>query len=197
MFRTKTKRLLFASLSLFLFLNILAPVAYALNLPGDDNGIIPPDNGIVDLPSGQNPSDPANPTGGSTTTNNTSTPSTTDNTSTPSTTTTTGGSTSGTGLVQCGNEGQAACTFNDLFTTAGRVIDFVLNIIVPALAVFGIVMAAIIMITSGGDPGKFTQGKNAMIAIAIGLLIIYLSWFIVKSFIQFLGGGATTLQFFK
>jgi len=100
-------------------------------------------------------------------------------------------------LVTCGNEGQPACTFDELFSTLARVIDFVLYDIVPALAAFGFAMAAIIMMTSGGDPGKFKQGKDAMLAIAIGLIIIYLSWFIVKSFIQFLGGADWTLKFFK
>lgn len=101
------------------------------------------------------------------------------------------------GLVQCGNDGQAACTFNDLFTTAGNVINYILTYIVPVLAVFGIVMAAITMMTSGGDPGKFAQGKNAIITIGIGLIIIYLAWAIVKTFIQFLGGQTWTLQFFS
>ena len=100
-------------------------------------------------------------------------------------------------LVTCGNEGQPACTFDELFSTLARVIDFVLYDIVPPLAAFGFAWAAIIMMTSGGDPGKFKQGKDAMLAIAIGLIIIYLSWFIVKSFIQFLGGADWTLKFFK
>ena len=104
-------------------------------------------------------------------------------------------------LVTCGNEGQPACTFDDLIgpdSLLTKVIDFVLYDIVPPLAIFGVVWAAIIMMTSGGDPGKFKQGKNAMLAIAVGLIIIYLSWFIVKSFIQFLGGKEDwTLKFFK
>lgn len=78
----------------------------------------------------------------------------------------------------------------------GRVINFVMTNIVPPLAILGVVWAAIIMMTSGGDPAKFNQGKNAMMAIAIGLIIIYLSWWIVKSFVQFLGGQDWTLQFF-
>lgn len=100
-------------------------------------------------------------------------------------------------LVQCGNEGQPPCTFNDIFVTLGRVVNFVLSDIVPPLAVFGVVWAAIIMMTARGDPAKFNQGKNALFAIAIGLIIIYLSWWIVKSFVQFLGGQEWTLQFFN
>jgi len=101
------------------------------------------------------------------------------------------------GLVSCGNEGGTACTFADLFTTFGNVINYVFQYIVPFLAVIGVVWAAITMMTSNGDPSKFAQGKSALISIAIGLIIIYLSWAIVKSFIQFLGGQSWTLQFFK
>jgi hypothetical protein len=100
-------------------------------------------------------------------------------------------------LVCCGGTGQTACTVDELFCTLGRVIDYVLDYIVPALAIFGVVWAAIIMMTSNGDPAKFAQGKQAIITIGIGLVIIYLSWAIVKSFIQFLGGQAWTLKFFQ
>ena len=185
MLRTKTKKLCFASLLVFLFLNMFLLPALALDLPGNDNGIIPPNNGIVTLPAGQTPSDPTNP---GTTTTPTTTPSTNSGTGTTTPTTTTSGTASGTGLVKCGNEGGTPCTFNDLFTMVGTVIDFILYTIVPALAAFGFVMAAIIMMTSNGDPGKFKQGKDAMFAIAIGLIIIYLAWFIVDSFVKFLMG---------
>jgi hypothetical protein len=100
-------------------------------------------------------------------------------------------------LVTCGNEGQPACTLDNMFETLVNVINFVLYDIVPPLAAFGFAMAAVTMMTSNGDPGKFKQGKDAMITIGIGLIIIYLAWFIVSSFIEFLGGKEWTLQFFN
>lgn len=101
------------------------------------------------------------------------------------------------GLVTCGNEGQNPCTFNDLFALVGSVIDFILYKIVPALAVVGVIWAAITLMTSAGDPGKFDTAKRSITYIGVGLAVIYLSWFLVKSFITFIGGADWTTQLFK
>ena len=79
----------------------------------------------------------------------------------------------------------------------GSIFDLIAFQIVPALAVIGFVVAGIIMITSGGDPAKFNQGKSAMIAIAVGLIIVYLAWAIVELFIEIIGGENWTMEFFK
>ena len=101
------------------------------------------------------------------------------------------------GLVTCGNEGQPACTFNDFFALINTVFNFVLYQLVPAIAVIGIVWAAITMMTSAGEPGKFDTGKRAITYIAVGLVVIYLSWFLVKSFIAFMGGASWTTNLFQ
>ena len=101
---------------------------------------------------------------------------------------------SGDGLVPCDGWD---CTSDDLTGMVGSIFDLIAFQIVPALAVIGFVIAGIIMITSGGDPAKFNQGKSAMIAIAVGLIIVYLAWAIVKLFIETIGGEDWTMEFFK
>lgn len=98
------------------------------------------------------------------------------------------------GIVTCSG---FDCTLDDLFALPGRVIDFVLFNIIPPLAIFGFIWAGIIMMTSQGDPAKFKQGKTAIIAIAVGLIIIYLSWALVKLFIETLGGKSWVTEFFS
>lgn len=100
----------------------------------------------------------------------------------------------GDGLVPCDG---FDCTSGHLTGMVGSVFNFIAFQIVPALAVIGFVVAGIIMITSGGDPGKFNQGKSAMIAIAVGLMIVYLAWAIVKLFIDIIGGAGWTKMFFQ
>jgi len=100
----------------------------------------------------------------------------------------------GDGLVPCSG---FDCTFDDLRGMIGGVVNFVLFQIVPVLAIIGFLVSGIIMITSGGDPGKFKQGKTAMIAIAVGLMIAYLAWAIVKLFIDVIGGAEWTKLFFQ
>ena len=100
-------------------------------------------------------------------------------------------------LVTCGNEGQAACTFNDFIDMIDRVIQFVMTSIVPPIAVVTIVIAAVNLMTSSGDPGKLEQAKKTIIWIIFGLVVIYGAWAIVKGFIIALGGGGDALKFFK
>lgn len=100
----------------------------------------------------------------------------------------------GDGLVPCDG---FDCTSDNLTGMVGDVFNFIAIQIVPTLAIIGFVVAGIIMITSGGDPGKFNQGKSAMIAIAVGLMIVYLAWAIVKLFIDVIGGAEWTKMFFQ
>ncbi|HQB18722.1 MAG TPA: pilin [Candidatus Pacearchaeota archaeon] len=100
----------------------------------------------------------------------------------------------GDGLVPCDGWD---CTSDNLIGMIGSIFDLIAFQIVPALAVIGFVIAGIIMITSGGDPAKFNRGKSAMIAIVVGLIIVYLAWAIVKLFIETIGGEDWTMEFFK
>ena len=100
----------------------------------------------------------------------------------------------GDGLVPCDGWD---CTSDNLTGMISSIFDLIAFQIVPALAVIGFVIAGIIMITSGGDPAKFNQGKSAMIAIAVGLIIVYLAWAIVELFIDIIGGAEWTKMFFQ
>ena len=99
------------------------------------------------------------------------------------------------GIVYCAND--AACTFDDLFCTITRVIDFVMFYIVPPIAVVTIVIAAINLMTSSGDPSKLDQAKKTLIWIVLGLVVVYGAWAIVTGFITALGGGGDVFKFFK
>jgi len=107
-----------------------------------------------------------------------------------------------TGLVTCGNDSTNPCTLTDLIGGGtnkgllGNVIDFVLETIVPVLAVAGLVIAGIMMMTSAGDPGKFTAAKKGMIWIIAGIIIVYSAWFLVTGFVTAIGGQSWTLDFF-
>jgi len=100
----------------------------------------------------------------------------------------------GDGLVPCDGWD---CTSDNLIGMIGSIFDLIAFQIVPVLAIIGFVIAGIIMITSGGDPAKFNRGKSAMIAIVVGLIIVYLAWAIVKLFIETIGGEDWTMEFFK
>jgi len=190
MFKTKTKRLFFASILFFLFLNIFISTASAvdLNLPDVNNsGLGTSGTGITDNSS------VTTTTTGTGTTSSSSTTGGLDTQTTPGTNgTTTSGSTANTGLVGCDTN----CTFDNLITMVNTVINFIVFNIVPPIAVVTVVIAAINLMTSAGDPGKLEQAKKTIIWIILGLVVIYGAWAIVKGFITALGGGGETLKFF-
>ena len=100
------------------------------------------------------------------------------------------------GIVECGNSPDDPCTIDDLIGLPTKVIKFFLDYIIPMFATFGFIWAGVIMMTSQGDPSKFNQGKTAMLAIVIGVVIIYLSWTLVTWFIEALGGESWIMEFF-
>lgn len=90
--------------------------------------------------------------------------------------------------IDASDDANAICDASDGGTTEdpisgdGGVIADVANILALAggiIAVFIIIIAGITMMTSGGDAGKVTSSRNAIIYAAIGLVVIVLARTIV------------------
>lgn len=100
------------------------------------------------------------------------------------------------GLVPCGNEGQPACTLDDLlYVLIPNVLKFLIYTIVPILAVLWFVFAGYKMITSGGNPQKFAEGKNMIIYGAVGILLILSAYIIVEAFLKLIGAQDWVFEF--
>ncbi|MBP6037997.1 MAG: hypothetical protein KA604_01510 [Candidatus Saccharimonas sp.] len=69
---------------------------------------------------------------------------------------------------------------------AGNESGFINNILMPVyfwagvIAVIVIVVAGYMYTTSGGDPGKLTRAKNAILSAIIGLVLVMLAFAITK-----------------
>ena len=75
----------------------------------------------------------------------------------------------------------AACAGQDL--TLGQVLGFVVTIafvIAVLIALFFLLWGGIKWITSGGDKGGVEAARNQIIAAVIGLIIVFLSFFILN-----------------
>lgn len=73
----------------------------------------------------------------------------------------------------------------------GRLIVNVINLVFAFLAVMafvGIVYSGVMMITAGGDATKFATGKKNLIWSIIGIVVVVLSYYILK-FVGTLTGG--------
>jgi len=88
------------------------------------------------------------------------------------------------GIVPCDG---IDCKLDDLFVLMQNFISVALPII-NTVAVAIIIWAGIQMITAGDDANKFKNGKTIIMAVAIGIIIIYGAKFLVSSFVQGLGG---------
>ncbi len=98
-----------------------------------------------------------------------------------------GGLAKGQGLVPCGNPGQEPCTFCDFFVLIDNIFVFVLEKIVPPLAVLMIVIGGFLYFFAGSDPNLVERSKQIFYSVAIGLLIVYGGWLLVNLFFQVIG----------
>lgn len=84
------------------------------------------------------------------------------------------------GLVPCkGSE----CTGEDLYTLIGNVIRFGLDF-AAIIAVVIILWGGFLILISGGSSDRLAQGKNAITAAVVGLIIVLTAWLIVNTIIS-------------
>ncbi len=77
---------------------------------------------------------------------------------------------------------EVECDFNQIIITIGRIIKYVLYLIVPAL-IGMILYVGWMYLTSNGETVKLEKAKSMIQAIAIGVLLIFSAYIIVYKFI--------------
>lgn len=98
------------------------------------------------------------------------------------------------GLVPCGGTGQKACELCDIFQLAKNITDFIVYLGF-FIATGAIGVGGFMIMIGGAAPSTLEQGKNAMTAGIVGLLIILFAWFIVDTSIKVLVGDVTIFDF--
>ncbi|MDO8269965.1 MAG: hypothetical protein Q7T54_04835 [Candidatus Levybacteria bacterium] len=98
-------------------------------------------------------------------------------------------------LNPCPKAGQFSvlCGFNDL----GAVLGFVITIafiIAVLIALFFLIWGGIKWITSGGDKGGVEAARNQIIAAVIGLIIVFLAFFILNLVLGLFGLSLFSLK---
>ena len=82
--------------------------------------------------------------------------------------------------VCANNSDSAACKNTTKPVDLAKIIIDTLLFIVGAIAVVMIIIGGIIYVTSAGDSGKVTQGKNTVLYAVIGLVVALLAFAIVN-----------------
>jgi len=83
------------------------------------------------------------------------------------------------------------CTFCSLFHTAQHALMFMIWIIAIPVATIGLLIGGILMIISGGNEKLLAQGKQAVTAAGIGLIIVSTAWAVVNTIIVALNSGSS------
>jgi len=101
-------------------------------------------------------------------------------------------------IVPCGGAGNP-CQFCHIFVVIANIINFVLTCLAPIVAALMFVISGLLFMVSHfsdaevlaggtkGGPALFSQAKKAVTATVIGLLIVFISWVFLSTFLDFIG----------
>ncbi len=99
------------------------------------------------------------------------------------------------GLVPCqgvvgevGGATSLGCSLCDLAKLTNNVVNWLVNMSFVMATIFAIYGGYLIM-TAGLSPKQYEQGKDVVLAVAIGLAIVLTSWIIINTALKFLTGS--------
>jgi len=100
-------------------------------------------------------------------------------------------------IVPCGNPSQSACTLSDFLTMIGNVYHFIVFTLATPLATVAVLIGAILMMISAGNPNLMSIGKKVFWSAVIGIALVYCSYLIIQFILTAIGykgtiGGTTT-----
>lgn len=98
----------------------------------------------------------------------------------------------GDSLVPCGGCGgynvkgecikpEPACDFCYFVTMVDNVQSFLLQVFILPVGVIALIIAGIMLLTAGGNPGQIEKGKSIFKYTIIGILIAFAAWLIVDT----------------
>ncbi len=79
------------------------------------------------------------------------------------------------------------CTLCHFFVLFKNVIDFFLLRIVPTVAVLMLVIGGIMFFSAGASPANLEKAKKLVTNTILGLVIIFMAWIIVNTFMMVIG----------
>jgi FtsH-binding integral membrane protein len=91
-----------------------------------------------------------------------------------------------TGLVPCGTS-DCPCTFCNIFALIDNILDFVIfNILLPVAALI-LIIGGFFLLIAGGNPEQFNRAKSILTAAVIGLVIIFVAFIFIGTFLKYIG----------
>ncbi len=90
-------------------------------------------------------------------------------------------------IVPCGTSETPDCAFCHIFTLINNILMFVLTCMVPIVGAAMLVWGGFIFLSAGPSPGKVEQAKGIITAVVIGIVIIFVAWVFLNSFLTTIG----------
>jgi hypothetical protein len=94
-------------------------------------------------------------------------------------------------IVPCGGEGNP-CQFCDIFVLINNIIGFILTCLTPIIAGLMLVFGGLYMLTAGPSPERVGQAKSIITSVIIGLVIIFIAWVFLNTFLSYIGLASWT-----
>lgn len=103
------------------------------------------------------------------------------------------------GLVPCGGTGESACQFCHIFVLINTILQKLLFVFVPVIAVLMLIFGGVMFFFAGANPRLFSQATGIIKSVVIGLVIIFAAWMIVNTVISQIGlvDSPSLLQWYK
>lgn len=79
------------------------------------------------------------------------------------------------------------CTLCHFFVLFKNAIDFLLFRIVPPVAVLMLVIGGVMFFGAGANPATLEKAKKLITSAIMGLVIIFIAWIVINSFLMFIG----------
>lgn len=90
-------------------------------------------------------------------------------------------------LVPCGRTGTPDCEFCHIFELLNNIIVYILTCLTPIIAALMMVIGGFYLLIARGSPEFFSQAKSIITAAVIGLVIIFVSWVFLNTFLDMIG----------
>jgi len=94
-------------------------------------------------------------------------------------------------IVPCGGAG-GPCQFCDIFVLIDNIIKLILTCLAPIAVGLMIVIGGFYFLAAGPSPEKVNQAKSVITAAIIGLVIVFIAWIFLNTFLDMIGVATWT-----
>jgi hypothetical protein len=98
-------------------------------------------------------------------------------------------------IVPCGTDenddgeisGGEMCQFSDIFILVNNILVYVMTCLAPIVSAIMLIFGGFYYMIAGVNPGKLEEGKKIITAAIVGLVIIFVAWILLNTFLTSMG----------